>query len=488
MGALVFMAVIGWNVFPFLFISGAVMMFYKLIKTKVPSGHFTQAGHHTPLSQISFDDIGGQEVAKRELKEALDFLKKEEAACKLGIRPLKGILLTGPPGTGKTLLAKAAAAYTQASFISASGSEFIEMYAGVGAQRIRKLFGQARQAAEKQNKTWAIIFIDEIEVLGGKRGQHTSHLEYDQTLNQLLVEMDGLKTQEGIRILLMGATNRVDLLDDALMRPGRFDRVIKVDLPDKEARLKILRIHTKDKPLDHDVILEQIAHDTYGFSGAHLESLVNEAAIFALRQRENQVKYDHFEEALEKVMMGEKLLRRPPEQEMERIAVHELGHAFVSEWIRPGSVSAVTVTSRGNALGYMRQTPEDDFYLHTQQYLEGQICISLAGSVAEKVILTSSSTGASNDFEQALRCVRRMIGSGMSSLGIVSLEDLPASLLHKATGEILQQQEKKVWNFIEENKDLIAIGVQKLLKNEKISGQSLREMLEQQNQVNKKVV
>lgn len=291
--AVIFLALQGVNLLPLLLLGALGYLLYNLSGLKVLNKGFQ--GQASPSTgRITFADIGGQENAKKEIREALEFVRDSSTARQLGIRPLKGILLVGPPGTGKTLLAKAAAAYTGASFIAAAGSEFVEMYAGVGAQRIRELFHQARELARQNNRKNATIFIDEIDVLGGKRGQHTGHLEYDQTLNQLLVEMDGITASDEFRILLIGATNRVDLLDEALLRPGRFDRIIHVDLPDKDGRLQILRLHTANKPLAADVNLESIARQTFGFSGAHLESLANEAAILAFREREKKTEAGAF--------------------------------------------------------------------------------------------------------------------------------------------------------------------------------------------------
>ena len=283
--------------------------------------------------------------------EALEFVTDAAKCRALGIRPIKGILLTGPPGTGKTLLAKAAANYTNSTFIAASGSNFVEMYAGVGASRVRQLFQRAKEQAKKQGLASAIIFIDEIEVLGGKRGSNSSHLEYDQTLNQLLVCMDGINSEDEVRILVIAATNRADLMDDALLRPGRFDRIVKVDLPDKAARKHILQIHARGKPLSPEVSLDDIAAETFGFSGAHLESLLNEAAIGAMRRNMEVITAEHIKDAIEKVMLGEKLPRRPRPSELKRIAHHEIGHALIRELLQPGSVSSVTITSRGSALG-----------------------------------------------------------------------------------------------------------------------------------------
>lgn len=426
---------------------------------------------------VTFDDIGGQATAIKELKEALEFIKNHSDIQKLGIRPLKGILLTGPPGTGKTLLAKAAAGYTDAAFVAASGSEFIEMYAGVGAQRVRKLFQTARESSQRMGKNNSIIFIDEIEILGGKRGQTTGHLEYDQTLNELLVQMDGLKVDDKVRVLLVGATNRVDMLDPALLRPGRFDRQVKVELPDREGRLEIIKLHTRNKPLAEDVSLEAIARETFGFSGAHLESLANEAAILAMREGLSLVYHRHFHEAVDKVMMGDRLDRRPSPAELQRVAIHETGHAFMSEHLREGSVSTLTITPRGQALGYMRQTPEDDTYLYTRDYLENQIAVMLAGAVAEEMMLGGRSTGAGNDYLQATKTADQIINSGMSDLGVVDPETLPRSFRYRTQKKILQAQEERVITFLSKRKEQLFEVVELLLEQEKISGTQLRKIM-----------
>ena len=251
LGLIAFLIWRGVDLTPLLLLAGVGFALFFLSQGRL-GRNFEPLGNQSMIkvdTEIKFEDIGGQEIAKRELMEALDFVHSQEQIKQLGIRPLKGILLTGPPGTGKTLLAKAAANYTDSVFVSSSGSEFVEMYAGVGAQRVRQLFAKARSMAVKAGKRSAIVFIDEIEVIAGKRGSHTSHLEYDQTLNQLLVEMDGIKPNETVKILVVAATNRSDLLDAAIMRPGRFDRQVKVELPDKEGRIHILKIHTKGKLL-----------------------------------------------------------------------------------------------------------------------------------------------------------------------------------------------------------------------------------------------
>ncbi len=425
---------------------------------------------------VTFNDIGGQASAKRELMEALDFLHQAERVARMGIRPLKGILLTGPPGTGKTLLAKAAANYTGSVFIASSGSEFIEVYAGVGAQRVRDLFRRARDEG-RQNNSPAIIFIDELDVLGGKRGRHQSHLEYDQTLNQLLVEMDGIGGNLGTHVLVVGATNRVDLLDDALLRPGRFDRIVRVDLPDREGRRQILELHTRGKPLAAGVDLDGIARDTFGFSGAHLESLANEAAILAMRQGLEEVPERCFREAVDKVLLGEKLDRRPNMQEKRRIAVHEAGHALVGELCEPGSVARVTVTSRGQALGYVRQAAQDDLYLYTKEKLEADAQRLLAGSLAEEAVLGNRSTGASSDFEQVLKVTTTMVASGMSDLGVVDVQTLPDGALYQEQSRIIAALEDRVRALLEEHMGSLKTIAGVLLEEEAIEGDRFREML-----------
>lgn len=478
LAGIISLAVMGYDITPFIFIAFAGGALYYIARARgmVSAKSFEKTGS-SGCQEISFGDIGGQASAIQELREALDFIKNHHSIKYLGIRPIKGILLTGPPGTGKTLMARAAAGYTDAAFVTASGSEFIEMYAGVGAQRVRKIFQSARESAQRQNKSNALIFIDEIEILGGKRGQTTSHLEYDQTLNQLLVEMDGLKVDDSVRVLLVAATNRADILDPALLRPGRFDRMVKVDLPDKEGRMEILKLHTRNKPLGKDVNLEIIAKDTFGFSGAHLESLANESAILAMREGCNEINQHHFNESIDKVMMGSKLDKRPSEVEMQRVAVHEAGHALLSEQIRPGSVSTLTITPRGDALGYMRQTPEDDTYLYTQDYLENQIAVMLAGAVAEEIILGNRSTGSSGDFKQAMRIAETMLRSGMSELGVLCPDILPQDLKHNTVTGIVRKQEERVKRHIIESKHIITRVVEVLLEKEKINGDDFRSIL-----------
>lgn len=480
-GVVIALAIWGVDVTPIL-VLGALLVLVQVMQTGRFAGSrrletLTVDAKNPINSPITFDDIGGQDTAKRELLEALEFINNKEKCTQLGIRPLKGILLAGPPGTGKTLLAKAAASFTNSAFVAASGSSFIEMYAGVGAQRIRQLFAAGRQAALQQGKESAIIFIDEIEVIGGKRGRHSSHLEYDQTLNQLLVEMDGIQGDSDVRLLVIGATNRPDLLDSALVRPGRFDRVVRVDLPDKQGRLHILKIHSRNKPLAADVDLEKIAGETYGFSGAHLESLLNEAAIHALREGSDVIRERHLREALEKVVLGEKLNRKPREEERRRVAYHETGHALVSELLQKGSVSSVTVTPRGQALGYVRRKPYGDYYLYTKEQLLEQIAVALAGAVMEEIFFGSRSTGSKGDFQQAVEAAHQIIDCGMSALGVVSKEHVRPDEINKEVQAIIAEQEKRVRKLLVERRAVAEALAGELLREESLSGERFRELL-----------
>ena len=304
------------------------------------------------------------------------------------------------------------------------------------------MFKTARERAQKEKKDGAIIFVDEIDVLGSKRGSNTGHLEYDQTLNQLLVEMDGLKHDDKVRILVVGATNREDMLDPALTRPGRFDRIVRVDLPDKAARKSILEIHCRNKPLADDVSLEDIARESFGFSGAHLESLANEAAILALREKSPVIHQSHLKEAVDKVMMGEKIDRRPNDEERYRIAVHETGHALISEFLRKGSVSHLTVTTRGRALGYVRSVPEDDLYLYTKEYLGNDPdCLA----VQQRKRFDSREHRANNDFQQAVVSARSLQRSFIS--GVICEEIIPKERHHQELQRLSKSRMRKSTRF-----------------------------------------
>ena len=480
-GVLLFLVLQGVNVLPFMFFSGLIGALYYLnfVKQRGNKADFNSVERNT--CSISFDDIGGQEIAKNELREALEFMKNNDKIKHLGIRPLKGILLSGPPGTGKTLLAKAAAQFTNSVFLSASGSEFVEMYVGVGAQRVRKLFDQAKQTAKKLKKSSAVIFIDEIEVLGGARGQNNGHQEHDQTLNELLVQMDGIASSDEVKVLIIGATNRVDMLDSALLRPGRFDRVVRVDLPDKRGRIHILKLHSRNKPLASNVSIDALAKDTFGFSGAQLESVTNEAAILAMREGSDKITSEHFHSAIEKVMMGEKLDRLPSAEEKQRIAIHESGHGLVGELRLPNSVASVNVASRSNALGYVRNTQENDMYLYTCNHIKSRIAVALAGILAEEIVIGNRSTGGTSDFKYASDMAKQIIYSGMSELGIISAEDIPADQLHSGITTILREVEAETRELLSKHKKELKQITELLLDKETISGDELRLLLRNVN-------
>ncbi|MBJ6363574.1 AAA family ATPase [Paenibacillus sp. GCM10012307] len=476
-----FLMYIGVNMLPVLLAAIVGGLLFVGIRTR---GNLAtaQGGRRTlPKAgqQLSFEEIGGQERAKQELIEALDFLVKPDEIMKFGIRPLKGILLTGPPGTGKTLLAKAAAQYTNSIYVAASGSEFVEMYVGVGAGRIRDLFKEARQKATKAGKSSAVIFIDEIDVIGGKRdgGQHR---EYDQTLNQLLTEMDGIYTTDSPRILLIAATNRKEMLDSALIRPGRFDRHIQVDLPDKKGRRHILDIHAKNKPLDEDVSLERIAEESFGFSGAQLESVMNEAAIYAMRDDNENVMQQHLSMAIDKVMMGEKTDREATKEERERIAMHELGHAISAELVRPGSVSTVALSPRGQAMGYVRHNPEEDQYLYTKDFLEKQIMIALGGAAAEEIFYGNRSTGSRGDFEQAVNIVRTMVESGLTELGIIDGSMMTPDSWAKISSSVLDKLMDRTKSMLLERRHVFLSSLDILIHEETLSGERFRNIFKNQ--------
>ncbi|MGH7273020.1 MAG: ATP-dependent zinc metalloprotease FtsH [Nitrospiria bacterium] len=355
--------------------------------------------------KVTFSDVAGIDEAKDEVMEIIEFLKDPPKFQKLGGRIPKGVLIVGPPGTGKTLLAKAIAGEAGVPFFSISGSDFVEMFVGVGASRVRDLFEQGKKHAP------CIIFIDEIDAVGRLRGAGLGggHDEREQTLNQLLVEMDGFDTNEGV--ILVAATNRPDVLDPALLRPGRFDRQIVVSRPDLKGRLEILNVHIKKIPLDKDVSLETIGRGTPGFSGADLENLVNEAALLAARKNKKSVGMDDFETAKDKVLMGvERKSLILSEEEKRTTAYHEAGHALVAK-ILPGTdpVHKVTIIPRGRALGLTMQLPMDDRYTFPREYLYNNIAILMGGRVAEEMVLHYMTTGAGNDIERATDLARRMV-------------------------------------------------------------------------------
>jgi cell division protease FtsH len=364
--------------------------------------------------KVTFKDVAGVDEAKEELREIIEFLREAQKFQKLGGRIPKGVLLVGPPGTGKTLLARAVAGEANVPFFSISGSDFVEMFVGVGASRVRDLFEQGKKNAP------CIIFIDEIDAVGRHRGAGLGggHDEREQTLNQLLVEMDGFESNEGV--ILMAATNRPDVLDPALLRPGRFDRRVVVSRPDVRGREEILRVHTRKIPLAEDVDLSVLARGTPGFSGADLANMVNEAALAAARQNRKAVLQYDFELAKDKVLMGvERKSLILTEEEKKVTAFHEAGHALVAAKL-PNSdpVHKVTIIPRGMALGVTMQLPIDDKHNYTKDYLDTTIAIMMGGRLAEEIFLNQMSTGAGNDIERATEMARKMVCEwGMSELG-----------------------------------------------------------------------
>lgn len=369
--------------------------------------------------KVTFDDIAGIDEAKEELREIIEFLKDPQRFTRLGGRIPKGVLLMGPPGTGKTLLARGVAGEAGVPFLSISGSDFVEMFVGVGASRVRDLFDQAKKRAP------CIVFIDEIDAVGRQRGAGLGggHDEREQTLNQLLVEMDGFEPNQGV--IIMAATNRPDVLDPALLRPGRFDRRVVVPSPDVKGREAILRVHTRKVPLGEDVDLAVLARGTPGFVGADLENMVNEAALLAARKGKDKVEMEDFEEAKDKVLMG--AARKGivmSERERELTAYHEAGHAIVARSL-PGTdpVHKVTIIPRGMSLGMTQQLPEEDRYTLSRDFLMKRLAIAMGGRAAELLIFGEETTGAGQDIKMATELARKMVAQwGMSILGPVQLD------------------------------------------------------------------
>ena len=446
--------------------------------------------------KVTFADVAGVDEAKEELREVIEFLRTPEKFTKLGGKIPKGILLVGPPGTGKTLLARAVAGEAGVTFFSISGSEFVEMFVGVGAARVRDLFEQAKLKAP------CIIFIDELDALGKARGMGPmAHEEREQTLNQLLVEMDGFDPRIGV--ILMAATNRPEILDPALLRAGRFDRHVLVDRPDKIGRLAILRVHAKQVALGPDADLENIAAMTPGFSGADLANVINEAALLAVRRGKDQVGISELQEAVERVIAGlEKKNRVLNKMEKERVAYHETGHALVAMSL-PGSdqVQKISIIPRGiAALGYTLQLPTEDRFLMTKSELENKVAVLLGGRIAEELIFGEASTGAQNDLVKATDIAKSMVKAyGMSEkLGTITLErerqpqfvqiqmaqekgdysEETAREIDCEVRRIVDEQYERVNKLLGEKKAVLQEGAKLLLEREVMSGVELKAIME----------
>lgn len=449
--------------------------------------------------KVTFADVAGIEEVKEEVKEIVDFLTNPQKYIKLGAKIPKGILLVGPPGTGKTLLAKAIAGEAGVPFFSISGSDFVEMFVGVGASRVRDLFDQAKKNSP------CIVFIDEIDAVGRQRGAGLGggHDEREQTLNQLLVEMDGFESNEGI--IVLAATNRPDVLDPALLRPGRFDRQIVVPLPDVKGRLEILKVHTKKVPLAADVDLEKIARGTPGFSGADLANLVNEAALIAARKNSETVTMNDFEAAKDKVLMGVERKSMVLSEEERRItAYHEAGHALVAK-LTPAAdpIHKVSIIPRGRALGVTQQLPLDDRYTYSREYLYATLKVLLGGRVAEEIALQTMTTGAGNDLERATELARKMVTEwGMSErMGPLTFgkreehiflgreiakhrdySDKTAEEIDEETKRIVTEAYQETKDLLLKNRNLLDAIAKALLERETLEASEIDEIVSQQRQ------
>jgi cell division protease FtsH len=461
---------------------------YRVTTGRIPALETKTREANAGESTVTFEDVAGVDEAKAEVKEIVDFLREPGRFSAIGGRIPKGVLLVGPPGTGKTLLARSIAGEAKAPFLFASGSDFVEMYAGVGASRIRKLFRDARR------HTTCIIFIDELDAVGRSRGGNSlSHEEREQTLNQLLVEMDGFAQNQGI--VVIAATNRPDILDPALLRPGRFDRQVTVGAPDVKGREQILRIHTRKVAVDPDIDLRQIARGTPGFSGADLANLVNEAALYAVRAGRTQVLTDDLDQARDKVLMGvERRSLTMTERERITCAYHEAGHAVVAALL-PGAdpLHKVTIIPRGRALGVTMQLPEGDRHTHTREFLEAQIAILMGGRIAEEIFLRQMTSGAGNDIERATEIARRMVCEfGMSTLGPlayrtpgnpwetergVGISEATAQRVDEEVRELVMRSYETARQVIAKNRSAVRAMAEELLMVESLDADGIRAIM-----------
>ena len=440
--------------------------------------------------KVTFKDVAGADEEKADLEEIVDFLKEPKKYMALGARIPKGVLLVGPPGTGKTLIAKAVAGEAGVPFFSISGSDFVELYVGVGASRVRDLFDQAKKHAP------AIVFIDEIDAVGRQRGAGLGggHDEREQTLNQLLVEMDGFGNNAGV--IVMAATNRADILDPALLRPGRFDRQIYIGVPDIKGRVEILKVHARKKPFEEDVSFDAIARSTVGFTGADLENLLNEAALLAAREGKSKIGLKDIDNAFLKVIMGnEKKNRVITEHERKITAYHEAGHALTSRVLpTQDPVQQVSIVPRGRAGGFTLNMPKEDKYYNTKQQMEEELIVLLGGRVAEKLIMDDISTGASNDIQRATDIARKMVTKyGMSDkIGPIDfsstqsevflgrdfantnqLSEQTASLIDSEVKELIHKAYQRCEQILRENMDILHRLAQFLLENETMDNAQL---------------
>lgn len=471
---------------PVLFIGGLIFFFQNSDNfsqnpgnSPMNMGKSTARFNPRPQTGVTFDDIAGIDEAKAEFEEIVSFLKEPERYTRVGARIPKGVLLVGPPGTGKTLLAKAIATEAEVPFFSVAGSEFVEMFIGIGASRIRDLFNKASEAAP------CIVFIDEIDAVGRERGSGIGggNDEREQTLNQLLTEMDGFRENKGV--IVVGATNRADILDAALLRPGRFDRQITVGLPDRIGRAGILKVHAKNKPLEEDISLFNLAGRTPGFSGADLANLLNEAAILATRYKKDIITIYEVNEAIDRIIGGIAGTAMEDTKNKRLIAYHEVGHALAGSLLEyHDPVEKITLVPRGNAKGLTWFTPNEDQSLVSRCQLLARITMTLSGRVAEQLVFGDPevTTGASNDLQQVTNIARQMVTRyGMSGLGPIAFEGeydtRLANRIDQEVCKIINFCEKLANRIILDNRVIIDFAVEELLEYEELDGDSFRKII-----------
>lgn len=485
-------------ILPYVLLIGAMFFFVRMMSNTAGGNNkaFEFGNSRAKLeknSKTKFSDVAGMDEEKEEVKELVDFLKTPKKFVDMGAKIPRGVLLVGPPGTGKTLLARAVAGEANVPFYSISGSEFVEMFVGVGAGRVRDMFKKAKQSAP------CIIFIDEIDAVGRQRGTGMGggHDEREQTLNQLLVEMDGFSGNEGI--IVLAATNRADVLDPALLRPGRFDRQIQVSNPDKRARSEILKVHARNKRFAPDVNFDNIAQRTPGFSGAELANVLNEAALLAVRQNHDLITMVDIDEAVDRVMGGPaKKSRKYTEKERRLVAYHEAGHALIGLTLEDANkVQKVTIVPRGQAGGYNLMTPKEETYFQTKSQLKAMIAGYMGGRVSEEVFFGDVSSGAHNDIEQATRIARMMVTElGMSDLGPIQYDSENGQVFlgrdytqrsNTHSGQIAYEIDvqvrkiidscyDKATEIIENNKDKLITIAEALLEHETLSGEDIESL------------
>jgi cell division protease FtsH len=467
------------SVFAILFMIALVFVLWRTLRL-MPQTKPVQLKPEANL-EVGWEDIAGVDEAKGELREVVEFLRDPKAFTRVGAKVPKGILLHGPPGTGKTLLAKAVAHESRAQFFSQSASSFVEMFAGLGAARIRRLFREARKAEP------AIIFIDELDAVGAQRGSDNNS-EREQTLNQLLVEMDGFSSAAAGRVVVMAASNLLEKLDPALLRPGRFDRQVFVSPPDVKGRERILRVHTANKPLRDDVDLHLVAQQTSGLTGADLANICNEAAIFCARRGGLVIGREDFDDALERVIAGVQSSTTLNDHERRVVAFHEAGHALCRELLESvDRVHKISIVPRGNALGYVVNLPEEDSYLKTREELIDQMTVLLGGRVAEQVVFGAVTTGAANDLQRVEEITHAMVhqyamGSGDAPQAAIkdqdALSDLTRRIRDEEQRELAFEAHRTAWELITGHRELLDRIASELLANETLERKQMDRIME----------